>query len=265
MLDKASHWPSILPRFQAVLNNSSSSTTRQTLNELAYGFTPNTALDLILPLSSKMPDFLMTRNAAKDAIAFANANTKYYYDRHYQPMFFRVNDFAFIRLHKGYNIPANLGITKKLTQQYVGPFKILERVGRLAYRLDVFEDWKVYPVFSVAQLKPSPPPDADLFDCPSPDHPPSIFVEGDTNTLKSYEVEQLLNRRNIQKGREVATEYLVRWRGYRPAYNRWYNIKDLKNSADLVKKYKDEATRMTQRLPNTPRQTNLAPPWLPPH
>ena len=244
ILDKPSLWPKILPRLQALLNNSSSSTTGKTPNELAYGFTPNTALDLLTPSSSKTPEFLIARQSAKDAISFANANAKYHYDRHHQPMFFRVGDFAYLRLHKGYNIPANLGITKKLSQQYVGPFKILEHVGRLAYRLEVPENWKIYPVFSIAQLEPSPPPDADPFDRPRPDHPPSVFVEGDTDTVKSYEVERLLNKRAMRKGRGVATEYLVRWKGYGPAYDRWYNVKDLENSADLVKEY-EEATRIS--------------------
>ena len=55
-----------------------------------------------------------------------------------------------LRLHKGYNIPATAEVTKKLIQQYIGPFCIVEKVGRLAYRLDVLPDWRIHPVFSVA-------------------------------------------------------------------------------------------------------------------
>lgn len=45
-----------------------------------------------------------------------------------------------IQLHKGYSIPASARIIKKLTQQYVGPFLILEKVGCLAYRSEVPKD-----------------------------------------------------------------------------------------------------------------------------
>lgn len=50
-------------------------------------------------------------------------------------MFFKVGDFVLLRLHRGFNVPGIVGNTK-LAQQYAGPFKALEKIGRLAYRLD---------------------------------------------------------------------------------------------------------------------------------
>lgn len=52
-------------------------------------------------------------------------------------MYLKVGEWALVRLHKGYEIPSTLSITKKLTDQYVGPFKVLEKIGKLAYHLDV--------------------------------------------------------------------------------------------------------------------------------
>ena len=49
----------------------------------------------------------------------------------------KVGDWTMLKLHKGYFIPSSAGITKKLTQQYVGPFHILGKVSRLAYKLNV--------------------------------------------------------------------------------------------------------------------------------
>ena len=40
-----------------------------------------------------------------------------------------------LKLHKGYLIPSSISVTKKLTQQYIGPFQIIEKVGWLAYKL----------------------------------------------------------------------------------------------------------------------------------
>ena len=205
-LEKPSLWPKILPRLQALLNNSTSSTTGKTSNKVIYNFTSNTALDLLYTI--KKLDFLRIRNSAKDVIDFANINVKYHYDRHYQPMFLKVGDYAFLRLHKGYNIPANLGVIKKLTQQYVDSFKVLERIDRLIYRLNVPEDWKVHSVFTIAQLKPAPR--LDSFDRPRSEYPPSVFVEGNIDTSKSYDLERLLNKRVIRKKRGLVTEYLIR-------------------------------------------------------
>ncbi|KAJ6043163.1 uncharacterized protein N7446_001359 [Penicillium canescens] len=66
---------------------------------------------------------------------------KKYYDRKHTPKHFCVGDKVLLRLGRGYDIPVN---------QYAGRFTVLERVGRLAYRLDLPGTWKrVHPVISV--------------------------------------------------------------------------------------------------------------------
>ena len=148
-LDKPSLWPKVLSRLQAVFNNSASTATEKTPNEIAYGFTPNRALDLVRP-SGEKPNFLIARASAKDAIAFANTNAKLHYDRRHHPMFLKVGEWALLRLHKGYSIPSTIKITTKLAQQYVGPFRVIERIGRLAYCLEIPNYWRIHPVFTVA-------------------------------------------------------------------------------------------------------------------
>lgn len=115
-----------------------------------------------------------------------------------------------LRLHKGYSIPSSLGVTKKLTQQYVGPFRVPEQVGQLAYKLDVPHDWRIHPVFSIAQPEPAPSPVQDPFGRLQLEHPPFIFVEDDTDAVKSFEIDRLLNKRTVKKGKGQAIEYLVR-------------------------------------------------------
>ena len=99
---------------------------------------------------------------------------------------------------------------RKYGQQYAGPFKILDRVGRLVYRLDIPKHWRIYNVFTVAQLEPVPAAAADPFGRERPAHPPSVFVEGDTDKWKSYYVERLLNKRMVRKGGRMVAQYLVR-------------------------------------------------------
>ena len=139
-----------------------------------------------------------------------------------------------IKLHKGYSILSSVGVTKKLTQQYVGPFRIIKRVGRLAYKLDVPNDWKIHPVFSIAQLEPASSPIKDLFERTRLQHPPSVFVKGDINYHKSFKIERFLNKRAVKKIRGLAIKYFICWTGYGPEKDRWYNIKDLDNAANLV-------------------------------
>ncbi len=69
--------------------------------------------------------------------------------------------------------------------------------------------------------------------------PPAMFVDGDTDAAKSFEVDCLLNKWIVKKGKGRAIEYLICWTGYNPEWDRWYNIKDLNNVADLVHDYEE--------------------------
>ncbi len=126
-LDNSGLWPQVLPRIQAIINNTSSSSTGKTPNKVAYGFSPRRLLDLLAVLP--IPNALATRTDAADAVYFTLLNLKVTYDRKHQPLFMKVGEWAMLRLHKGYSIPATAGVTKKLIQQYVGPFRIVEKVG----------------------------------------------------------------------------------------------------------------------------------------
>lgn len=85
----------------------------------------------------------------------------------------------------------------------------MERVGRLAYKLDVPYDWKIHPIFSIMQLKPDSSPAEDPFRRPRPEYLSSVFVEGDTDAVKLFEIDRLLNKQIVKKGKGQAIEYLV--------------------------------------------------------
>lgn len=94
---------------------------------------------------------------------------------------------------------------------------MLEKVGKLAYRLAVPDHWKIHSVFSIAQLEPAP--NLDPFRRLRSTHPESVFVEGDTEEWKSYEVERIINKRTIKRGRRWFTQYIIRWLGYKPEFD----------------------------------------------
>ena len=70
-----------------------------------------------------------------DVIAFAQMINKYYYDRKHQFLFMKIDDYALIRLHHDYNISTTEVLDKKLSQQYVDFFKIIEKIDNFAYKL----------------------------------------------------------------------------------------------------------------------------------
>lgn len=107
-------------------------------NKVIYRFSPRQLLDLLAVAWE--PNQIEKRVEAADIIAFATTNQKEYYDRCYQPLFIKVDEWAILLLHKGYSIPLILYVTKKLIKLYVGLFLILEKIGHLAYKFDISAD-----------------------------------------------------------------------------------------------------------------------------
>lgn len=172
----------------------------------------------------------MSREKAKESIAWANACAKTYYNVKHTPITLKERDLAFLKLHAGYSI---LSLpNKKLSQQRVGPFHILQKIGKLAYRLELPPVMKMNPVISIAQLEPLPA---------SPDpynrqrHKPVMPVVTDNQlTDNKYYVKRLLDKRIVQD----KTQYLVKWLHYWPEHNVWYGLDDLADAIDKIKGFK---------------------------
>ncbi|TAQ84474.1 hypothetical protein B7494_g7190 [Chlorociboria aeruginascens] len=234
-LDDVTHWPEYLPLLQHHFNNSPSASTGRTPNEVVMGFTPNDVIHLLSPdTNSILTRTLHTPHArvdVSDSIADAAVMMKFYYDKKHKSISMKVGDKAFIKLHKGYTIPS--ATSKKLHQQRVGPFTIIEKIGQLAYKLDIPQHWRVHNVFSIAQLEPCIA-GTDPYDRKRPEHPGPVFVEGDDEFNKSFELDKILAKRKTPTGQ---TRYLVRWKGYGPEYDQWYSEKRLANAKDLIEEY----------------------------
>lgn len=190
-------WPKVLLQIQTIINNILFLSTRKTPNNVAYDFSSRCSLDMLAGLL--IPDALAARTDVSEAMSFALLNQKVTYDRKHQPLFMKVREWVMVRIHKRYSIPATARVIKKLTQQYIGPFCIMEKISCLAYKLDLLPNWRIHPVFSVTQLEPTSTPVEDPFKRPFLSNLLLIFVEGDTNKVMSFEIERLLNKRQIKK------------------------------------------------------------------
>ena len=236
-LERPNMWPVTLPTISSGFNNSRSQPLGRAPNEVAYGFTVNDGLDLAA-IDKHVMNPEIVRIEASDAIAFAQMHQKFHYDRKHHPQFLRSGDFALLNLHKGYNIPSNKVTGRKYGQQNTGPFRVLERVGRLAYKLDLPEHWKIHPVFTIAQLTPAPDPAADPFGRQQYDHPPAINEE-----TQEYELTRILDRRELNRGRGRVLQYLVRWQGFESFEDAWVDAKDI-DADELVADYEGHRERI---------------------
>ena len=131
----------------------------------------------------------------KDVIAFAALKMKDIYDFHHKPMFFKVGDQVNLRLHRGYRVSAIK--SKKLGPQFIGSFPVIERIGRLTYRLRLSPIMKIHDVISVPHLEPVTDPAKDPYQRRRPSMS-AVVIDGE----EKYQVEKLLQKRRVRRGRE---------------------------------------------------------------
>ena len=231
-------WFEILSRFQRDFNNAITNVDKS-LNEIVYDFTSIQTLNLSF-LQSMTNDLslkkrrLIIRHEIIDVIVFEQINVKFHYDRKHQSLNMKSNNYAFLRFHKKYNIFSI--ISKKIDQQYVDSFLIIEKIDDLIYRLIILDNWRINFIFNVAQLKICSTFNDDFYHKSRSNHSNSMYVESDTLIVKFFEIERFINRRKTVK-RE--SEYLMRWKNYDSKHDVWRNLSKLNNVMNLIWKYEN--------------------------
>ena len=239
-----SEWTLVLPYLQGSLNNSKNRSTGVSPNEILYGFNVRDTLGLLTELPPEQYSRLrqLKRDQAEDSLAFSNAMAKAYYDQKHQPLDLASGSLAFLRLHDGYSIP---GLENhKLHHQRIGPFKVLDKVGMRAYRLELPPIMRIHPVVSIAQLEPASGADSDPYGRVRNANPPPVVGTND-----EYLIEAVLGKR-ISRGK---TQYLIKWWSWGHENNVWYYAEDLQDCSELIAEY--EARRQQFQRNKTHNQT----------
>ena len=128
-----------------------------------------------------------------------------------------VGDFVYVKLQPYRQQSVVHRFCPKLSAKFFGPYQVLERVGKVAYRLQLPEGARVHPVFHISQLK---------------QHVGQAEVQTalpvlDADGLISHEPVQILERRISKKGNRAATQVLVKWSDSYPEDATWEYLSDL--------------------------------------
>jgi hypothetical protein len=116
--------------------------------------------------------------------------------------------------------------SKKLAHKRLGPYEILDKIGKTSYKLKLPKTMRVHPVFHVSLLYGHP---MDEFRRRPNPPPPVVTLEGE----EEYEVEKILNSRKV--GRQL--QYLIHWKGYGPEEDTWQPKADVANTPELVRRF----------------------------
>jgi hypothetical protein len=161
----------------------------------------------------------------KKNLDLAQKRMKKHADKHRTDCEYQVGDSVLLRLqHYAQSSVVNRPC-KKLSYKYFGPYPILERIGKVAYRLELPEASKIHNVFHVSQLKEYRADYTPVFkDLPAVPSLDSLDTEP----------EAILDRRMMKKGNNAIVQVLIKWKDLPEETATWEDWDTLKLSFPVV-------------------------------
>jgi len=121
---------------------------------------------------------------------------------------------------------------KGLVRKYKDPFPILERVRKVAYKVQLPPKLKIHNVFHMSMLKPFHQDEEDPNRGVSQRALTGIVIEYDRK------IEAILAHRMVsRKGGQSHTEYLVKWQGLSDTETSWEGEEQLWQYSEMIEDY----------------------------
>jgi len=118
--------------------------------------------------------------------------------------------------------------SEKLTERFVGPYKIKGIISSNAVELELPKTIKIHPVVNVSRVRLyKPQVEGQKKTSPKP-----VIIEGE----EEFEVEKILNKQ-VVRGKE---KFLVRWKEYTVEEDTWEERENLGNAKELVEEFERE-------------------------
>ena len=140
----------------------------------------------------------------KDNLTMAQNRMKQQADRHRSERSFEVGDWVFLRLQPCKQMSLRQDKkNNKLSPKYYVPYKVLQNIGTMTYKLELSASSRVHPVFHVSCLK-KVIGDKILVQ--------TILPELDEEGKIIFELEAITDTRIHQLRNRSISEYLIKWR-----------------------------------------------------
>ncbi|PNX76538.1 hypothetical protein L195_g032490, partial [Trifolium pratense] len=220
-------WPRWLSWAEYWYNTNYHASLKTTPFEALYGRTPpvlvkgNESLSAIEEVNRLTAERNVVLEELKDQLLKAQDKMRTQANKHRREVAYEVGDMVYLKIQPYKLQKLAKRFNQKLSPRYYGPFEILQKIGAVAYKLQLPDDSRVHPVFHVSLLKKALAPNIE------PQPLPSCMNE--SWQLEPEPEETLDTRRNDTGEMEV----LVKWKGL-PAFE---------NSWELVDKLRKEYPR----------------------
>lgn len=217
-------WTKWLPLAEYWYNTTYQSAIGRTPFEVLYGDQPRhfgiaRLQDCIVPdLESWLKERNLLTLLIQQQLLRAQQRMKSYADTHRSEREFSVGDMVYVKLQPYLQSSIAPRGNNKLIFRYYGPFQVLQRVGQVAYKLDLPSQAKIHPVIHVSQLKKHVPALAE--------------VSSDLSSVCTDPAQQLLpvallDRTLVPKAGATAVRVLVQWDNLPIHMSTWEDESDL--------------------------------------
>ncbi|GMI66113.1 hypothetical protein HRI_000280600 [Hibiscus trionum] len=215
--EKPREWGEWLYLAEWWYNTSFHSSIQTTPYQELYGQEPPVHIPYLVgeSLVASVDRTLQQREAALKMLKFylkrAQNRMKQQADRRRTDCSLEEGDLVYLKLQPYRQHSVQKRTSHKLAPKWFGPFKITDRVGEVAYHLQLPEGSRIHPVFHVSQLK------KHIGDAICSDELPIVGPDG--GIMK--EPVRILDRRIGKRAGRAVTEVLVEWTNSFPEDATW--------------------------------------------
>jgi hypothetical protein len=215
-------WSQWLSVAQFWYNSSPHSATGRSPFELLYGCQPRQfgiSPDAVIS-STDLDVWLQERHLMSELVRQhlerAKLRMKRQADKRRSEREFAVGDWVFLKLQPYVQSSVAPRAHQKLAFKFFGPFRVVQRVGAVAYKLLLPDTSKVHPVFHVSQLKKA----LGVGLKASPTLPTGDFA---------FSVpEMILQHRTVARGTTACAQILVKWTHMPAELATWEDVAELR-------------------------------------
>jgi transposase InsO family protein len=226
------NWPNLLRTAQYACNASVNATTGYSPIQALEGFQPEFHFRLedksmeggVPEVKVRIQKLLDLREKLVKHWKQATERARIQFDKKHAPIQLNRGDLVALATK---NLKLKKDEKRKLTLRFVGPFRVLDKVGSQAYRLALPEKYsRLHNVFHVTRLEPWKTREGSLIDG-------ETLAMPDLEDDNEWEIESVKNKKTIAG----ELHYLVKWRGWPTEYNQWVADDDMGHAQDVISDY----------------------------